>query len=930
MSTWLKLLAQGGRALLDAACSLLLWSLWLALALLLVAQLYIVSARELALPDFLLRQIEARLVESGLRATFGRTSFDPTGRILIENARVSLPAFADPVLTARAVYLQLNPLALAVGRFDPSEVRLMGAVLAIPAPLSLSGRAEDIVRDLDATVEPSTRSIALRQFTARVAGIVVSAEGVLPLPRATDRPAAAGLADFLAHRFPELGRRASALSAEVARFEGPSLNLDFVPSESGALGVNVTVLARSVRLAELQSARLTNVRAATRLLFFGDSPPSHVEFSADRIEAGAGAAARGVHATVFGRVRPDASGYDLREVALTADTVEANGLTAQAVAARLFPRPLPWLEGTIVTRFLREPLAIRGEADTGNGSATLRFEGGISPDILEVISGRVGVNVRRFYEFDSLTVERGEVRFGPGWDFEKLTARVRVPRMNSYGVIMEAGRAAVELDRHRFYSPDAYARVGENFAQGTYEHDFRTNRYRFLLDGRLRPLAISPWFRPWWSDFFRQIEFADAPPDASVDVRGVWGDGGQSGIFVFADVGRSVLRGTEFDRLRTRLFIRPAFFDGFEVLAIRGATRASGRFTLTSQPDTNVWQSLDLALVSNLALNFGPQLLGPTVNGILAPFELSEPPEVTLRGTLAGPAASANARSRLRVEARTTGGFRYQKFPLEDVSFVATLDGTEILLDDLYGTFGGGAASGKARIWGEPPRRRMGFDVALQDATLGQVASTLQGYFAAQQGLPPPAPGKFVQEKAGVRLDLAMSAEGNYNDPHSFRGSGNAALRGGELGGVPLLGALSELLRFTSLRFTDARSNFKIDGPKVLFQQVELRGANSAIDASGEYSLERRTLDFNARVFPFQESEGLIRSVVGAVLTPLSAALEVKLTGSLEKPQWVFVRGPTNFLRALGEGAEGPTTPSAEDPNAPITVPIPPSVPKPP
>ncbi len=169
-----------------------------------------------------------------------------------------------------------------------------------------------------------------------------------------------------------------------------------------------------------------------------------------------------------------------------------------------------------------------------------------------------------------------------------------------------------------------------------------------------------------------------------------------------------------------------------------------------------------------------------------------------------------------------------------------------------------------------------------------------------------------------MKLDFAASAEGFYDDPFSFRGDGNVALHGAEIGEVPLLGTLSELLKFTALRFTEARGNFKIEGTKVVFPKVELRGANSTIDAHGDYALDKRTLDFNAKIFPFQESESLLKSVVGAVLTPLSNAFEVRLTGSLEKPEWAFVMGPTNFLRALAEGGEAHAKPAApSDPKIP-------------
>ena len=77
----------GARALLTLG----VWTLWLALALLLAAQLYVASTDELSLPGFVRRALEARLAASGISATFGRTYFDPTGRIVVENLALTLP-----------------------------------------------------------------------------------------------------------------------------------------------------------------------------------------------------------------------------------------------------------------------------------------------------------------------------------------------------------------------------------------------------------------------------------------------------------------------------------------------------------------------------------------------------------------------------------------------------------------------------------------------------------------------------------------------------------------------------------------------------------------------------------------------------------------------------------------------------------------------
>jgi hypothetical protein len=240
-----------------------------------------------------------------------------------------------------------------------------------------------------------------------------------------------------------------------------------------------------------------------------------------------------------------------------------------------------------------------------------------------------------------------------------------------------------------------------------------------------------------------------------------------------------------------------------------------------------------------------------------------------------------------------------------------------LTLDRLDLLFAGGTANGRAKVWGTGNERRVGFDYALKDASLGRAIAVLENFFAAKQGAPPPAPNRFLNDKSAITLAVAASAEGAYDDPYSYRGDGSATLTGASLGEVKLLGLLSELFSFTSLRFTAARANFKLNGPALYFSEIGVTGANSAITGTGTYALDRRTLDFNAKIYPFQESEALLKSFVGAVLTPFSNAFEVKLTGQLEKPEWRFAMGPASFLRSFTPAAQKSVIPSLQPPPAP-------------
>lgn len=916
MKRFLELCAGTLRAIGSGICSFALWTFWLALVVLLGFQLYIATAQELEIPAFALRQLETRLAAAGLRATFNRTSFDPTGRVLIQDVKILLPSFNEPVLTARAAYVRINPAMLLMGRVEPREIRIDDATVLVPAMLSPTGKAEELVQGIHATLEPTSRLLAIRQLNARAAGVTISAHGIVPLPRKSKKPATDAVAEFFAKKFPVLCRQALAWSERAAQFDEPSLELEFAPSASGAATIGVTALARAGQLDTPLPLRATHLRASTRLLLFGDMPSTQAELRIGELQVRDQATVRGLDARLFGRLRPGDTGFDVREVTTTVDAVDVQGVEISAIAAQLFPRPLPRVDARVVANFLGAPLTVRGETDYAARTARLTLDGAVSPEVLGLIQQRTGTDVRKYFDFDTFTAERADVQLDAGWKFARLDAQIRIPLIRAYGVTMQDGRARVELSGTRFYAPEAFARVGDNYARGSYEHDLKTNEYRFLLEGRLRPLDISKWFHEWWPNFFHQLDFTAAAPEASVDVRSAWHDGRRANVFVFADVAKPVIRGTPLDHVRTRLFVRPGFYDALEAFVARGDGNAHGRFTYSADPMTHAWHSFDLGIDSTLDMKTTEQLLGPLGPKILEPFTLAATPTLKVTGTFTGEAAPGGAHEKVRVEAQSKGEFRFHHFPLHEVSFVASLDDDELLVEDFVATIAGGSASGRARVWGQGEQRQLGFDFALRDAGLGQVAAGVEEFFAHQQKRAPAPPGKFVQQKANVRLTLAASAEGRYDNALSFRGGGSAALTGAEIGEVPLLGMLSELLKFTALRFTEARANFKIEGSKLVFPELTLRGANSAIDAHGEYLLDRHELEFNAKIFPFHESEGLLKAVVGAVLSPLSNAFEVKLTGTLEKPHWALALGPANLLRALGTPDDEKNRGSEEKPAA--------------
>ncbi len=909
-----------------ASCVLTLgcWTLWLALALLLAFQIHIATSNELEVPPPVLRALEERLALSGVKTTFGRATFDPSGRILLENVAGSLKSFPEPVVFARSLYVRCDPWALIfLRRFEELELRVTGVRLLAPAILSPSGRAEELVRNLDATITPSAKSVTLSHLTFELADLRLAANGTLPVPR---RSATAvqplPIPDFFNRNYPAIVRGLLAFTPHLASLDRPSLAVALSTTESGVPFGDFVLHARGVAVAA-PAANLGPVRIATRLPLRIDRPLSPLlQITADSLGVPSlPLDAQHLRAELRATLEMEPLKFTPRSVELLADRVTAAGLSFPAAVLRLTPQPLPRLAAELNTRVAGLPFAARALVDLDAKSAVVDFDALFGDDHLDLLSARLGRNVRQWIDFpEPVTITAAHAVIGPGWKWEKLTTRLTVPIINAYRVPLTDGRVALELTPERWFAPEAFARIGDNYARGSYEHFPANHRYRFLLAGRLRPIEISGWFGNWWPDFFKTFIFPEAPPPGSVEVTGRWGrnTGGESRVIVAAETPTAEIRTARFDYARARLVIRPHYIEALELYGIQGPGRLRGTFARALDPATQEWRRFDFNFTSTaIDLVLAEKIFGTAATDITSPFTFAAPPDLRLKGRLDSASSPGGAHQSIDLAGETGREFRFHGFPVDRLAFVGTLRDDALTLDRLDLAFAGGTASGRAKVWGVGKDRRVGFDYALKDANLGRAVAVLENFAADQRGAPRPPPNRFLADASAINLALAVSAEGAYDDPYSYRGDGSAALTGRSLGEVKLLGLLSELFSFTSLRFTAARANFKLNGPAVVFTELGVTGANSAITGTGTYALDRRTLDFNAKIFPFQESNALLKSLVGAILTPFSNVFEVKLTGSLEKPEWRFAMGPSSFLRNLAPGPVAPAPPAALSPLRP-------------
>jgi len=883
----------GARACGSWAATIAVWTFWLFLVVLAAAQVYIATTRQLELPGFVVREIEARLAASGLHAEFGKTLFDPSGRILVQDARLTLAPYDEPVVTADAAYVRVRPWALIADRFEPLEVRVTGMSIRVPSMLSPSGRSEEVVRDLDASFVPDGSDVRVQYLTCRIGNLDFLARGALRLGGSRPgRRAPLPLTEVLARNYVLVTRGIGAAMSGLGALENPVLRATFTPSGRRGTLADLGLLASGIRMAEPVAFQATDIQAATTVsLHKRGTSPFEISLDVGRIALPGGGSASGLRARIRGTLDADHGRLEPETVDVTAGAAEAKGLVFAAPFASVEPGPLPRLRVEACGLLLGSPLAIGVDADLKARTAYVRYDGALEPALVDTVSARFHRDLRKFADPGSPIEVSGGAELGPGWKFMRTTARVATHGMRIRAVTLDDVSGRVDFDGRRFLATDARVRSGENFARGTYSQDLPTGEYRFVLEGALRPMALSSWFPQWWPALFGNFVFPAEAPRASVDLQGHWRDKGRSSMaFVQVDGAHPVVRGAAFDRVRTLLFVRPVFVDGIEVRAEHGAGAAAATFFRRTTPGPDGIHHLEFEATSSLDPLDLERLLGKPGTVEAAHLVYARPPVLRVDGTADLPKNAGAPHRAAHVSVQSEGPLTLFNWPLDHVAFTADLRDDDLRIEPVTAAFAGGTASGRLEVRGTGPDRRVSFTANCRNGSLGQAVVAAEGFIAGRKRSRPRAASTFLGDRASVRFNLDVSADGRYGDPFSYHGGGQAMLEGPELGQVRMLGLLSDLLKFTSLRFTSARGEYRIDGRQLVFPNIKVTGANSDIDAHGTYSLDRHELDIKAKIYPFGQSKLLPEMLVGAVLSPLSDVFEMRLTGSVEKPSWSLAK----------------------------------------
>jgi len=919
-----------------AGCArdLLLCALWLALAGLLAVQLYLLSAHQLSMPGWMLRKIETRLTEIGLHAQIGTATIDPVGRVVLENLQLSPSTTTVPFVTINSLNLQLSPWALLAGKIEARNVRASGMDFLLPALYSPTGRTEAIVNGVSLAFKPQRDRLTFDQFNGHLASLTFSCQGTLEIASGSSPESRApaqnkALVTQIVAQYISFAQKLAEFEPELQALEAPYLELRLTPIPGAVAKASLTLTSKKAdfdltRLKpEAGRVQITDLRLATELpLVFSHSPVVPLRLSCAQARSTSGYLVSSLLCDFTTELSPDLKQLKPQSLVVTAGSVLVNGVPLENTSA--------WITSTGSAQNLRAEMmthAIGSDwhadavADTRLGQGSLELEGALTPFLAEQVEAKFGRAPGSLLKLASPAPLSLSVKFGDGWKPLETHGFLSTGPAVAGSVPINAFQGSFSFADNELNVTDIVLHQGENLARGIYRMNTKSLVFRFLLTGQLRPIDIGGWFSEWWPNFWNHFDFATSVPVADVTVDGQWGLPHLTNVFAGVDVDRPAIQNIRFDHVRTVMFIRPEFYDALELKVTKANRSAQGTFTrrVDLARDDDAMRSMDFAITSNLDLTETAKLFGKEGSETVEPFTFATPPSLQLSGHIDGAASPRGPHRAVQIGVQSTGTFALFDFPLYDLSFRGTIQDADLDLKDIHVSFARGQALAHAFLSGPEADRRLAFECALEGANIGETINTLEQFFAKERGEQPPPSSKFQQQLADGHLSFQLAAQGLYRDPLSFRGQGNFELTGEQLARINLLGGLSQVLSksplfsFTALQLKAARASFSLDHKLVDFPDLKITGTSASIEAKGSFLLDKKLMDFSAKVYPFGQGKNLIASTVGFVLVPISNALELKLSGALDQPNWRFAYGPTSIVFGLTG-----TKPNEEDPNQPI------------
>lgn len=872
--------------------------------------IFLLSRDDIPVPDFLLRRVEGRLAQAGIEASFSRARLDLHGNVLINDLRLEPARFGEPVIQAELVYLDFDELFLAAGMIELAEVQAEDVTVFCPSALSPNGEPFPLVRIAGVSVERSGRAWRLNGLLAESGPIHLTVHGVITPPLRPGERRFELKPELLVDHFARIAPQIARVVDSLRIVEEARVDVAFEVTRAGEIQLGIEATAGSVHRPDL--GRIDRPHLATHLTFAdGRFGPFEVRALAREIRRPDGltvlapaVVARWERLENLERPHPATIVASAARIVHPKVEIRAPVLNAATAA---YPR----IDARLCFSLAGEPLeaALSGDLSTRDGEVAMR--GRFGRDWLAEASRIQGRDLTYYATIAEPPDLWAHVTLAKG-AWQRAEFRALAGPIVARGVALDRARV------HGFATPEGvvldHLEIGKGGEGGigTYTDAFATREHRLLLRGAMRPSLISPWFSGWWERFWADFTFDGPPPEFEIDVAGNWKVPGSDVVHGHGRAERGTMRGIGYDVLDTRFFVRMNYYDLYQATVVRPEGRVDGEVQLLFEPPQRDAARISFSFESTADLVELARIFGAGGEALLAPYRYTVPPHTRVSGVVTNEAGAFD--TKLDVQIESPAEFRYHDFPVASISTDVKIHNTRVDIPRLIAGYGGGTLRASAVADNGKLAVKASLDNALYDEATG-----IFNAFLDRKSPPPPGdsdPAGLTARPPGGLLSLGVEATGPITTFDAYEGTGSLRISEANLGSVRIFGLLSDLMgsinpKLGSLRFNEANSAFVIARDRMHFPNLRITGRTAALESEGTYFLNSKNLDFKARLYPLGESGNAITQLFDFVLGPVSYLLEMRLTGTLRKPNWSLSRIPFAPKPVVDEGT--PSTPVSPD-----------------
>lgn len=901
-----RLIALTARHVAIHALNLALYVFMALLALVAGLLIFLLSRDDIPLPDFLLRRIESRLAQAGIEASFSRARLDLHGNVLINELRLEPSRFHEPVLEAGVVLLNFDELFLAAGMIELTSLRAENVTISCPSALSPSGAPFPLVRISGVSLERAGRAWRLNGLLASAGNLRLTLHGT-----ATPPPKSGGVAMRLdpSRIVDEFARVAPQAARAIQRLEaltGARADLGFQVDKTG--DVRVAVEASAAAWAEPGLGEARDIRIATNLLYArGRLVPFEVRATAAHAErSGLGTVE---HLGVVARwdKLPDLRSPIPASVTLSGARLTHPKATVVAPTAVASLVDFPRMDILATLQLAGEPLELHLAGDVSTRAGELELRGRFGRDWLAEASRIQGRDLTYYAQIAEPPDFWARVSLAGGaWtgaEFRGLAGPI-----TARGVALDRARVHGFAVPERLTIDHLEIARGDQGGVGTYTDLLRTREHRLLLRGSMRPHLISPWFSGWWERFWGDFTFDGPPPEFDIDVSGNWNIQGSDVVRGRGSAAHGTMRGIGYESLSTRFFVRMDYYDLYDATLVRPEGRVAGEVQLLFRPPQRDAARTSFSFESTADLVELAGVFGPGGDALLEPYRYTVPPRTRVSGVVTNDQGSFDTVLDVRIE--SPAEFRYYDFPVSSISTDVRIHNSHVEIPRLIAGYAGGTLRARAVA----DNGILDVHASLDSASYDDATHIFNDFLDRRS--PPTTeerdPAGLTAQRPGGRLSLGVDARGPITTFDAYEGSGSLRISEANLGSIRIFGLLSDLMgsispKLGSLRFHEANSTFHVQRDRVAFPDLRITGRTAALETEGTYYINSKNLDFRARLYPLGESGNAITQLFDFVLGPVSYLLEMRLTGTLRKPNWALSRLPFAPKPVIDEGT--PSTP---------------------